>query len=201
MSDFGCAESICLWLEWLRFFLDESPRRRQARTERSRPDYAARRPGAGTTPRCSSACSIASSQFSARQFHFSFRGPRRGRARLLLRFRLGRTRGSAVARSSAAERHAHCACTVKKNRISAAHQTDAERHRRLVAEDFTGILVMRTDGQIVSCNPAVVSIFGFDSAEEAQSANFFSFLRTRQDGIELLEMVRQHEVVDRHELE
>ena len=90
---------------------------------------------------------------------------------------------------------------MKKNRISAAHQTDDERHRRLVAEDFTGILVMRTDGQIVSCNPAVVSIFGFDSAEEAQSANFFSFLRTRQDGIELLEMVRQHEVVDRHELE
>src|SRR5438874_3130002 len=76
-----------------------------------------------------------------------------------------------------------------------------QRHRRFVTEDFTGILVMRTDGQIVTCNPAVVGIFGFDSAEEAKGANFFSFLRSRQDGIELLEMVRQHRMIDRHELE
>jgi len=60
---------------------------------------------------------------------------------------------------------------------------------------------MRTDGQIVSCNPAVVGILGFDSAEEVESANFFSFLRSRQDGAELLEMVRQQGMVDRHELE
>jgi two-component system cell cycle sensor histidine kinase/response regulator CckA len=79
-------------------------------------------------------------------------------------------------------------------------ETD-ERYRRFVTEDFTGMLVMRTDGQIVTCNPAVASIFGFDSIEEAGSANFFAFLRSRQDGIELLETVRQHGMVDRHELE
>jgi PAS domain S-box-containing protein len=79
-------------------------------------------------------------------------------------------------------------------------ETD-ERYRRFVTENFTGMLVMRTDGQIVTCNPAVASIFGFDSAEEAVSANFFAFLRSRQDGIELLETVRQHGMVDRHELE
>src|SRR3981081_2497378 len=78
-------------------------------------------------------------------------------------------------------------------------ETD-ERYRRFVTEDFTGMLVMRTDGQIVTCNPAVASIFGFDSVEEAASANFFAFLRSRQDGIELLETVRQHGMVDRHEL-
>ena len=60
---------------------------------------------------------------------------------------------------------------------------------------------MRVDGQIVTCNPAAIAIFGFDSAEEAKDANFFSFLRSRQDGIELLETVRQHGMVDRHELE
>ncbi|MEY2500482.1 MAG: hypothetical protein QOI07_816 [Verrucomicrobiota bacterium] len=88
-----------------------------------------------------------------------------------------------------------------KKEATPAPRMDNERYRRFVADDFTGILVMRTDGQIVSCNPAVVSIFGFDSVEEAQSANFFSFLRGRQDGVELLEMVRQHGLVDRHELE
>jgi two-component system cell cycle sensor histidine kinase/response regulator CckA len=88
-----------------------------------------------------------------------------------------------------------------KKEATPAPRMDNERYRRFVADDFTGILVMRTDGQIVSCNPAVVSIFGFDSVEEAQSANFFSFLRGRQDGVELLETVRQHGLVDRHELE
>jgi two-component system cell cycle sensor histidine kinase/response regulator CckA len=76
-----------------------------------------------------------------------------------------------------------------------------ERYRRFFLEDFTGTLIMRTDGQIVICNPAVANIFGFDSAEEAAAGNFFSFLRSRQDGIDLLEMVRQHGIVDRHELE
>src|SRR5881394_1434800 len=88
-----------------------------------------------------------------------------------------------------------------KDRANAAPPTDNDRYRRFLAEDFTGVLVMRTDGQIVSCNPAVVGILGFDSAEEVESANFFSFLRSRQDGTELLEMVRQHGMVDRHELE
>ena len=88
-----------------------------------------------------------------------------------------------------------------KDRANAAQPTDNDRYRRFLAEDFTGVLVMRTDGQIVSCNPAVVGILGFDSAEEVESANFFSFLRNRQDGTELLETVRQHGMVDRHELE
>ncbi len=76
-----------------------------------------------------------------------------------------------------------------------------ERYGRFVTEDFTGTLVMRTDGEIITCNPAVASIFGFDSVEETLSANFFAFLRSRQDGIELLATVRHHGMVDRHELE
>ena len=66
-----------------------------------------------------------------------------------------------------------------------------ERYRRFVVEDFTGTLIMHTDGQIVACNPAVASIFGFDSIQEAAAQNFFSFLRNRQDGI-ICSMVRQH---------
>jgi two-component system, cell cycle sensor histidine kinase and response regulator CckA len=82
-----------------------------------------------------------------------------------------------------------------------ASADSVERYRRFVAEDFTGILVMRTDGQILTCNPAIANIFGFDSTEEAATANFFGFLRSRQDGSELLEMVRQQGMVDRYELE
>src|SRR5205807_6877266 len=73
VSDLGCAESICVSLQWLRFFLDESPRRRQARTERPRPGFAPPRAGARPTAGCSSACQIALPRLSPGQFHFPFR--------------------------------------------------------------------------------------------------------------------------------
>ena len=91
--------------------------------------------------------------------------------------------------------------------ITARHQEESalreseKRFRRFVTEDFTGNLSIRPDGQIVTCNPAFASIFGFDSIEEAISGNFLELLRSRKDGVELLEMVRQNGIVERHELE
>jgi PAS domain S-box-containing protein len=76
-----------------------------------------------------------------------------------------------------------------------------ERHRRFVTEDFTATLLISPEGQIITCNPAFANIFGFDSIENATSGNFIELLRSRQDGVELLEMVRQNGIVDRHELE
>jgi len=91
--------------------------------------------------------------------------------------------------------------------ITARHQEDSalreseKRYRRFVTEDFTGNLSIRPDGQILTCNPAFMNIFGFDSIEEATSGNFLELLRSRKDGVELLEMVRQNGIVERHELE
>ena len=76
-----------------------------------------------------------------------------------------------------------------------------ERHRRFVMEDFTANLLLTPEGQIIMCNPAFASIFGFDSIQDATSGNFIELLRSRQDGVELLQMVREHGIVDRHELE
>ena len=91
--------------------------------------------------------------------------------------------------------------------ITARHQEDSalreseKRYRRFVTEDFTGNLSIRPDGQILTCNPAFMNIFGFDSIEEATCGNFLELLRSRKDGVELLEMVRQNGIVERHELE
>jgi PAS domain S-box-containing protein len=76
-----------------------------------------------------------------------------------------------------------------------------QRYRRLVTEDFTGTLCIRADGRITSCNPAFANIFGFASIEEATNGNFLELLRSRKEGVELLNMVRQHGIVERYELE
>ncbi|PYJ12136.1 MAG: hypothetical protein DMF06_00600 [Verrucomicrobia bacterium] len=75
------------------------------------------------------------------------------------------------------------------------------RYRRFVTEDFTGTLSIQVDGRIMTCNPAFANIFGFASIEEATGTNFLELLRSRKEGVELLEIVRQHGIVERHELE
>src|ERR1041385_2118833 len=86
-------------------------------------------------------------------------------------------------------------------RIEDTMRRNEERYRRCVEEDITGNLIMRPDGNIVACNPAFARIFGFESMEEAQSANFLSLLRSRKDGLEMFDLVRQGEPVETHELE
>jgi PAS domain S-box-containing protein len=88
-----------------------------------------------------------------------------------------------------------------RRRETAALRESEEHYRRFVTEDFTGTLSIRADGRIMTCNPAFANIFGFASIEEATTGNFLELLRSRKDGVELLEMVRQHGIVERHELE
>jgi PAS domain S-box-containing protein len=88
-----------------------------------------------------------------------------------------------------------------RQRETAALRKSEECHRRFVMEDFTGTLSIRADGGIMTCNPAFANIFGFASIEEATAGNFLELLRSRKDGVELLQMVRQHGIVERHELE
>jgi two-component system cell cycle sensor histidine kinase/response regulator CckA len=90
--------------------------------------------------------------------------------------------------------------TVRKQAEETLRECE-ERYRRFVEEDFTGNLIMHPDGRIITCNPAFARIFGFGSIEEARSANFMSLLRSRKEGSELFDLVRQGETIDTHELE
>src|SRR5947209_4637947 len=76
-----------------------------------------------------------------------------------------------------------------------------ESHPNVLADGLTGDAITQPDGAIVACNAAFAQMFGFDSVEQARSANVLSLLRSRKDGAELLERVREHEIIDRHELE
>jgi PAS domain S-box-containing protein len=90
--------------------------------------------------------------------------------------------------------------TAKRQEEAAVRESE-EHYRRFVTQDFTGTLSILPNGQIITCNPAFANIFGFNSIEEATSGNFIELLRSRKDAAELLEMVRQHGIVERHELE
>jgi two-component system, cell cycle sensor histidine kinase and response regulator CckA len=90
--------------------------------------------------------------------------------------------------------------TARRQETAALRESE-EHYRLLVTKDFTGTLSIRADGRIMTCNPAFANIFGFASIEEATTGNFLELLRSRKDGVELLEMVQQHGIVERHELE
>ncbi|HEY1770884.1 MAG TPA: response regulator [Chthoniobacterales bacterium] len=86
-------------------------------------------------------------------------------------------------------------------RAAEALRKSEERYRQFVDEDLTGNLMMKPDGTIVTCNPAFVRIFRFGSAQEAQKANFFSLLRSKKEGLELLAALRPNDGVERDEIE
>ncbi|MEO8045331.1 MAG: response regulator [Spartobacteria bacterium] len=89
------------------------------------------------------------------------------------------------------------------SRIAAeeALRRSEERYRRFVEEDLTGNLIMSPDGTIVTCNPAFARIFGFDSIDEARSADFLSLLQTKKEGTDLLASLRPNESTERREFE
>ncbi|MEO8439820.1 MAG: response regulator [Spartobacteria bacterium] len=76
-----------------------------------------------------------------------------------------------------------------------------ERYRRFVEEDLTGNLIMQPDGSIITCNPELARMFGFDTIEEARAANLLDLLHTKREGVELLDGLRPNESTERRELE
>jgi signal transduction histidine kinase/ActR/RegA family two-component response regulator len=68
-------------------------------------------------------------------------------------------------------------------------------------DSIGGIFTMLPDGQLASCNSTFARIFGFDSLEQAQEANFTALLRNRKDATELTELLRKRGAVELHEIE
>lgn len=68
-------------------------------------------------------------------------------------------------------------------------------------DGLTGDLVAQPDGRILGCNQRFAEMFGFHSAEEARAINLRELLRSRKQGEELLDLVRQQQAIDGYELE
>jgi PAS domain S-box-containing protein len=80
--------------------------------------------------------------------------------------------------------------TERKQNEEALRKSE-ERYRRFFEEDLTGDLITSTDGRILACNPAFVSIFGFESIEEAVSSNITETYSCPDDRVQFLAFVRK----------
>jgi two-component system cell cycle sensor histidine kinase/response regulator CckA len=58
-----------------------------------------------------------------------------------------------------------------RRRAEEAIRQSEERHRQIVEEDLSALFVAAPDGQLVTCNPAFVRLFGFASTADALASN------------------------------
>ena len=87
----------------------------------------------------------------------------------------------------------------ERKRTEEALRRSEERYRQFFEDDLTGDFVAAPDGRILICNPAFARIHGFASPVESIDTNLAS-LHLHPDGWDhLLQLVREHRVVERHE--
>ena len=67
-----------------------------------------------------------------------------------------------------------------------------ERYRRLFHEDVAGYVVSTPEGRLLACNPALVELFGFGSAEEMLACSTVELYPDERARTELLDELRRH---------
>jgi two-component system cell cycle sensor histidine kinase/response regulator CckA len=76
-----------------------------------------------------------------------------------------------------------------------------ERYRQFFEDDLTGDFISTADGQLVSCNPAFLRIFGFDSVEDALRTNVATLYPTVEARQAYLELIRKRKKLEYYEEE
>lgn len=84
-------------------------------------------------------------------------------------------------RERLADAVAQTAILSEDKRAEIALRESEERYRRLFEDDLTGDYVSTPEGEILACNPAFVSLFGFSDREEALRANMASLYPSEGD--------------------
>jgi PAS domain S-box-containing protein len=66
-----------------------------------------------------------------------------------------------------------------------------ERYRQFFEQDLTGDLITTVDGRILTCNPAFVEIFGYESIEEALESNIAETYPSPEDRMQFLKRLKK----------
>ncbi|HDR74025.1 MAG TPA: PAS domain S-box protein, partial [Methanoculleus sp.] len=79
----------------------------------------------------------------------------------------------------------------ERKRAEEALRKSEEKYRRFFEQDLTGDIVSAADGQIISCNPAFLEIFGFNSIDEALNTSIVETYPSREDWQQFLELINK----------
>ena len=89
----------------------------------------------------------------------------------------------------------------ERKRAEQTLRSSEEKYRRFFDEDLSGVYVCSPSGQILSCNPTFVRIFGFQSIEEALSTNVASLHQNSLSWQAFVQVLRERKKVERSEIE
>jgi PAS domain S-box-containing protein len=90
---------------------------------------------------------------------------------------------------------------IERKRSDLALKESKEKYRWFFENDLTGDFIESRDGAILSCNPAFVSIFGFDSKESAIGFDAAKLYRDPDMHAEILSKIRLDGKIENHEVE
>ena len=90
--------------------------------------------------------------------------------------------------------------TRRKRAEETARQSEA-KYREFFEQDFIGLVTASHTGQILTCNPAFVHIFGFSSVEEAMSGNIRSIFTHSTDYQTLLGQIKKLKRLEKNDVD
>lgn len=76
-----------------------------------------------------------------------------------------------------------------------------EKYRKFFEDDLTADFILDMNGKILSCNPAYVNMFGFDSIEAACEENFYNLFPYPDKLSALKELIKKQNQVKNYEIE
>jgi PAS domain S-box-containing protein len=86
-----------------------------------------------------------------------------------------------------------------RKRAEQAVQESEERFHRLFEDDLTGDFLCTPEGQILLCNPAFATMFGFSSPDEAIGTSFLDLCVDLSERESMLESLKQQGKICRYE--
>ena len=89
----------------------------------------------------------------------------------------------------------------ERKRGEEALRKSEERYRLFFEEDLTGDFISTPDGHLLSCNPAFVRMFGFESVEHAMSTNLSALYPDPAGRAKFLEKIIQNRKLEYYETE
>ncbi|HEU4390122.1 MAG TPA: ATP-binding protein, partial [Blastocatellia bacterium] len=87
----------------------------------------------------------------------------------------------------------------ERKRAELALRQAEEKYRRLFEEDLSADVIATPDGRVLDCNPSFLTLFGFDSVEDAKAHNLASLHPNPRGWEVLVQMVRDRKRLEYYE--